>query len=214
MLNWRDPKNPKAGGAERVTLAFLSALAERGHVVFWFANAFDGAAATETMDGLSIVRGGGIGTSILAARKWYSRQKPFDLVIDQHHGIPWLAPWWCRTRCIAYIHEVLGPIWDAFYPWPVSTIGRWQEHAGHWLYRNIPFWTVSQSTKTSLSARGVRDITVIPNGTNCRALNELESKPLEAPLRLVTVSRLAPNKRIDHAIRVIQSLRERAIPAT
>ena len=41
-----------------------------------------------------------------------------DLVIDQHHGIPWYAPWWCGTNCIAYIHEVLGPIWDAFYPWP------------------------------------------------------------------------------------------------
>ena len=38
MLNWRDPKNPLAGGAERVTLAYLKALAERGHEVYWFAN--------------------------------------------------------------------------------------------------------------------------------------------------------------------------------
>ena len=33
MLNWRDPKNPLAGGAERVTLAYLSALVQRGHEV-------------------------------------------------------------------------------------------------------------------------------------------------------------------------------------
>jgi len=26
MLNWRDPSNPKAGGAERVTEAYLAAL--------------------------------------------------------------------------------------------------------------------------------------------------------------------------------------------
>ena len=26
MLNWRDPENPLAGGAERVTLAYLAAL--------------------------------------------------------------------------------------------------------------------------------------------------------------------------------------------
>src|SRR3954454_23478902 len=31
MLNWRDPKNPISGGAERVTLAHLAALVERGH---------------------------------------------------------------------------------------------------------------------------------------------------------------------------------------
>ena len=40
MLNWRDPRNPLAGGAERVTLGYLKALVERGHEVFWFANAF------------------------------------------------------------------------------------------------------------------------------------------------------------------------------
>ena len=44
MLNWRDPKNPLAGGAERVTEGYLAALRERGHEVFWFANAFPGAA--------------------------------------------------------------------------------------------------------------------------------------------------------------------------
>ena len=31
MLNWRDPRNPKPGGAEQVSRAYLGALAERGH---------------------------------------------------------------------------------------------------------------------------------------------------------------------------------------
>jgi len=51
-----------------------------------------------------------------------SHPEAFDLVIDQHHGIPWFAPWWSRTNSIAYIHEVLGPIWSAFYSWPLSTL--------------------------------------------------------------------------------------------
>src|SRR5512144_128085 len=122
MLNWRDPMNPMAGGAERVTQGYLGALAERGHDVWWFANDFPGASPTDTVQGIKIVRGGGKGTSVLKAKQWYRRQKPFDLVIDQHHGIPWFAPWWCRTRCVAYIHEVLGPIWEAFYSWPLSTL--------------------------------------------------------------------------------------------
>ena len=45
MLNWRDPRNPKSGGAERVSQAYLGALLERGHEVWWFANDFPGGAA-------------------------------------------------------------------------------------------------------------------------------------------------------------------------
>src|SRR5262249_25101281 len=120
MLNWRDPRNPMSGGAERVSQAYLAELVRRGHQVSWFANHFEYAPGQEVIDGISIARGGGKGTSVLKAIKCYRQQPRFDLVIDQHHGIPWFAPWWCKTNCIAYIHEVLGPIWRAFYPWPLS----------------------------------------------------------------------------------------------
>ena len=213
MLNWRDPRNPLAGGAERVTLGYLAALARRGHEVYWFTNQFEGAATEDTIEGVRIVRGGGVGTSIWHARQWYRRQKDFDLVIDQHHGIPWYAPWWCRTRCVAFIHEVLGPIWDAFHSWPLSVLGRWQERWTHRLYRRVPFWTACQATRDILRQHGVRDITVIPYGVHTLALPELDAKPLATPLRLVVVSRLAPNKRVDHAIRAVQCLRERGVEA-
>jgi len=209
MLNWRDPKNPVAGGAERVSLAYLTALVQRGNEVFWFANDFDSAQAEEAIGGITLVRGGGKGTSVLRVIKWYRRQKSFDLVIDQHHGIPWYAPWWCKTNCVAYIHEVLGPIWNSFYPWPLSALGRWQERWTHWLYRDVPFWTPSDSTRKVLQSHGVRNVTVISNGCDTTPLAELEPKPLQTPLRLVVVSRLAPNKRVDHAIRAVKLLLEK-----
>src|SRR5208283_4326380 len=183
MLNWRDPKNPAAGGAERVSLAYLSALVQRGHEVHWFANDFENAPRQEMVEGITVVRGGGKGTSIMEAIKWYRRQKPYDLVIDQHHGIPWYAPWWCQTNCVAYIHEVLGPIWDAFYRWPWNTIGRCQERWTHRLYRHVPFWTPSESTKKDLQKNGVRNVTVISNGTDTVPLERLEEKRLTKTLR-------------------------------
>src|ERR1700743_3129167 len=213
MLNWRDPKNPISGGAERVTLAHLLALAERGHEVVWFTYDFPRGAREEMFKGIKIVRGGGKGSSIFKAIAWYRRQEKFDLVMDQHHGLPWFAPWWCRTNCVAYIHEVLGPIWTAFYPWPLSAIGRWQERWTHWLYRNVPFWTPSESTKKDLQAHGVRSVTVIPNGSDTTPLALLENKPLQSPLRLICVSRIAPNKRVDHAIRAMKILTERNVAA-
>jgi len=213
MLNWRDPKNPLAGGAERVTHAYLVALAKRGHEVFWFANSFPNCAREETLDSVHIVRGGGQGTSIIKAIQWYRTQPPFDLVVDQHHGIPWYAPWWCRTQSVAYIHEVLGPIWSSFYPWPLSTVGRWQERWTQWCYRKTPFWTGCLSTRDCLLAHGVRSIQIIPYGVHTLALTTLPEKPLNLPLRLVVVSRLAPNKRIDHAVRTVSCLKQRGINA-
>ena len=213
MLNWRDPKNPLSGGAERVTQAYLAALVKRGHEVFWYANAFPNCVPEETIDGIRIVRGGGMGSSVVKAIRWYRRQPRFDLVMDQHHGIPWYAPWWCRTNCVAYIHEVLGPIWSAFYPWPVSVIGRWQERWTHWFYRKVPFWTASDCTREILMKRGVRSVKIIRYGVNTVALPSLPEKRLVSPLRLAVVSRLAPNKRIDHAVRTVRCLADRDIEA-
>jgi glycosyltransferase involved in cell wall biosynthesis len=214
MLNWRDPENPLSGGAERVTRGYLRALVERGHEVFWFANAFDGCAPTTSIDGIKIVRGGGKGTSILEARRWYRQQARFDLVIDQHHGLPWYAPWWCGTNCVAYIHEVLGPIWDAFYKFPWNVIGKTQERWTHWLYRNVQFWTACESTRDDLMRSGVKKVQIIRYGVNTVAIPELELKRFTPPLRLAMVSRLAPNKRIDHGIRAVAALRGMGVAST
>jgi glycosyltransferase involved in cell wall biosynthesis len=211
MLNWRDPKNPKAGGAERVTLAYWAALGQRGHEVYWYANEFPGCLPEEVIQGVRIVRGGGSGRSVLKVIRWYRRQKPFNLVVDQHHGIPWFVPWWAGTNCLSYVHEVLGPIWNSFYPWPLSRFGQWQERAVHWLYHRTPFWVGSESTQRALQRRGVRNVTVIHYGIEQRVLDVLEPKPLSTPLRLIAVSRLAPNKRIDHAILATGILATRGI---
>ncbi len=206
MLNWRDPKNPLSGGAERVSYGYLRELSNRGHSVYWFANDFPGAKREETIDGIQVVRGGGKGSSVREAIRWHARNKPFDLIIDQHHGIPWFAPWWSGTNCVAYIHEVLGPIWKSFYRWPLNVVGRWQERRTIWLYRRVPFWTPSDSTKKILQQYGVRQVNVFPNGTDATPLDQLEEKPLTKPLRLVTVCRLAPNKRVDHALDAVKIL--------
>ncbi len=213
MLSWRDPRNPLAGGAERVSMAFMRGLVQRGHEVDWFTFAFPDGPRDDVIDGVRIRREGGVGTAIAAAIRWVRRQPRYDLVIDQHHGIPWYAPWWCRTHCLAYIHEVLGPIWGSFYRTPIRQIGQAQERWTHRLYRNTPFWVPSDSTRRALQRHGVREVHVLPNGVDVEPLPRLDPKPLARPIRLIAVSRLAPNKRVDHAIRAVAVLRSRAVPA-
>jgi glycosyltransferase involved in cell wall biosynthesis len=57
----------------------------------------------------------------------------------------------------------------------------------------------------------VREVKVIPNGTDTTPLPELKPKRLEKPLCLIAVSRLAPNKRVDHAIQLTRLLRQQGI---
>lgn len=220
MLNWRDPRNPRAGGAERVSVRFLQALQERGHEVDWFAFGFPGAPEEEVCEGLRVRRGGGVGSAIVAARRWVRSQPPYDLVVDQHHGVPWMAPWWSGTRCLAFIHEVLGPVWGTFYRWPVNHLGPWQERLVLRMYRGVPFWVPSESTRKALMGLGVRRVRVLRNGVDVEPLAALEDKAgvgvgVEGGrVRLLVVSRLAPNKRVDHAIEVVKELQRRGVGAT
>lgn len=218
MLNWRDPENPKTGGAERVTLGYLAALAKRGHEVYWFAQEFENAKKESEIEGVRIVRGGtNIFNRLIKVITWYKKQPHFDLVIDQHHGVPWYAPWWCKTHCISYIHEVLGSIWQTFYKGiraPEGYFGKLQEKFTlGTLYRNVPFWTACGSTAQTLERYGVKKIKRIPYGVDTLPLEILPQKTLKQDevLRLVVVSRLAPNKRIDHAVRTFHEILKRGI---
>ena len=189
MLNWRDPRNPISGGAERVSLAYLKELARRGHEVCWFANDFPGAAREENFAGIKIVRGGGKGTSVFKARHWYRSQKKFDLVIDQHHGIAVVRALvvpnqLCRLHPrssrpdLEFILSVAGQragpgagALDALVLPATCRSGRRRNPPGRLLQQH-----------------GVREIHVFPNGTDAAPLAEMEPKPLDSPLRLVAVS--------------------------
>ena len=64
-----------------------------------------------------------------------------------------------------------------------------------------------------LHRHGVREVKVFPNGTDATPLAELEGKPLRQPVRLIAVSRLAPNKRVDHAIQAASLLLQKGVEA-
>src|ERR1035437_3814135 len=111
ILNWRDPKNPKSGGAEIVTLEHAKAWIAGGNAVTWFTSEFKGSKREETVEGVKIVRRGNILTVFLYAPIFYLflKQK-FDLVVDEIHGIPFFTPLYVGKPKIAFIHEVAGEI--------------------------------------------------------------------------------------------------------
>lgn len=202
ILNWRDPRNPKSGGAEIVTLEHSRAWVRNGNNVTWFSSRFKGSKEKEQNDGINIVRHGNSITVFFYACLFYlfSGQK-FDLVVDEIHGLPFFTPLYVRKPKIAFIHEVAREIWDYMYPFPINKIGKMLEPIVLFPYRNTKFMTVSDSTKNALVEIGIKGdkISVVNNGIREKPLSILPSK--EKIPTFIFVSRVVKMKGIEEVVR-------------
>jgi glycosyltransferase involved in cell wall biosynthesis len=174
LLSWRDIKHPHSGGAEINNFEQAKVWISKGHTVTVFSSMFPNAKSTEVIDGINVIRKGsqvlGVHYNFLL---WYllSNHLKFDIVIDQFHGIPFFTPLFVRVKKIAYIHEVAKEVWLMNpWKWPLNKIvgilGKYIEPLIFVLYKNIPFMTVSNSTKEDLISVGIpaKNITVILSG--------------------------------------------------
>ncbi|OGH04400.1 MAG: hypothetical protein A2W22_05095 [Candidatus Levybacteria bacterium RBG_16_35_11] len=73
IYNWRDIKNPAAGGAEVVTHEISKRLVLKGHKISLFTSGFKGCKEKETIDGVEIIRSGGRFTVYLKAPQYYKK---------------------------------------------------------------------------------------------------------------------------------------------
>jgi glycosyltransferase involved in cell wall biosynthesis len=209
ILNWRDPKNPKSGGAEIVTLEHAKAWIKAGHKVTWFTSKFKNSKTEETIDGIRIIRGGNFITVYLLAPIFYLFTKnKFDLVIDEIHGLPFFTPLYVRKPKVVLIHEVAGAIWDYMYPFPINVIGKFIEPLYFKLYSGIKFWTDADSTVDDLVKYGI-------NRNNCTAINcpiEHESLNIvpdkEKVPTFIFVSRVVKMKGVEDVIKAFSEIQK------
>lgn len=202
ILNWRDTKNPRSGGAEIVTLNHAKEWVRKGYNVTWFTSSFKNAKNQEKINGVNIVRRGNFLTVFLFAPFFYFfGGVKFDLVVDEIHGIPFFTPLYVRKPKVAFIHEVADEIWDYMYPFPLNKIGKFLERLIFVFYTNIKFMTASNSTKEVLEKLGIKkkNITVIISGLSDKPVNKLPKKE-EFPT-FIFVSRVVKMKGIEEVVR-------------
>jgi glycosyltransferase involved in cell wall biosynthesis len=209
VLNWRDLRSPAAGGAELVTHEVASRLVERGHEVTLFTSRPEGAAGRERIDGVEVVRRGSELTTRLRA-PGFARRRSWDLVVEEINTLPYFAPLWSRWPTLLLIHQLAREVWFYESKAPLSQIGYALEPAYLQVYRRSPKVTISRSTRDNLLGAGLGGpVHVIPVAVSTPALAKLPDK---APSpRLISVSRLVPSKRPEHAVRSLAALR-RGVP--
>lgn len=209
IFSWRGPGHPNAGGAEESTHQHAKAWVRDGHSVTLFTSRFKGAKVKDLIDGVSIIRYGNqvLGTH-MSAFFWYlfKKNKKFDLVIDQFHGIPFFTPLYVRTKKMGFIHELTKEVWMLNQlPLPfnllVAFIGKFIEPFIFKLYAKVPFMTVSDSTRDELVEWGIKnkDIYVIHNGVNLSSIAERINK--EKKKTLIFLGTLSKDKGVEDALK-------------
>ena len=211
ILNWRCPTNPRAGGAELLTLRIAERLVRWGHQVTWFASTYPGAPAQDEIKGVRIMRAGGQATVHLHACAWYRRHGAgqFDAVADEINTIPFYAHRYARCCTVAFVMQLAREVWWYEAPLLLALLGYALEPLYLRPYRQSPIVTISQSSADSLRALGLRGpVTVIPMATDFEAEPVLPPLADKEPQRtLVSLGRVVPSKRVSHAIRALAQVR-------
>lgn len=156
ILNWRDIRHPKSGGAEVVTLEHAKGWIGAGHSVTWLTAGYQGAKHEERYHGIKIIRRTGSLTIYLYVPLFLLLYRnTYDLVVDEVHGFPFFSPLFTRKPVIVFIHEIAGEIWDYMFSFPKNIIGKLLERWYFRLYRHCLFWTDAPSTVDELVAHGI-----------------------------------------------------------
>ena len=208
-FNWRDLKNPDAGGAEVFTYEVMTRLAKMGHEITLFCPLFPNAASNEKIDGIEVIRRGGVFTVYLKAKQFYKRNKDrYDLIIDEINGKPFLSPKIVGDKPVLVLfHQLIHEIWFYETHFPLNWLC-YHYLEKKWLsaYRNTPAVTVSASSQQDLEKQGFNKASIVTVGVNTKPLRKVEQKEFEPTI--VFLGRLKRHKNPDHALRAFALIKK------
>jgi glycosyltransferase involved in cell wall biosynthesis len=215
ILNWRDLRHPKAGGAEVLTHEHARRLVARGHEVTLISGAAAGIPSDEVIDGVHVVRRGGAVTTRWHAVRWYREQRRrgrrFDVVVEEINTLPYFAGRFASAPAVLWMHQLAREVWWYEAPKLLAPIGYLLESFYLRLSRNCPALVLSDSTRGDLLALGFAPdrVVVVPPGIG----SEPPATATTEPGLLVYVGRLAPSKRVPDLIRMLALVHERGVDA-
>jgi glycosyltransferase involved in cell wall biosynthesis len=216
ILNWRDLRHPRSGGAEVLTHGHARRLVERGHRVTMFVGRVDGAPHEELVDGVRVIRRGGPVTTRAHALRWHRREArrhaAFDVVVEEVNTLPYLLGRLARRPSLLWIHQLAREVWWHEAPRALAPLGYALERSYLRLYRSAPAVVLSESTRSDLLDLGFRKeaVSVVPP-----AIELPTSQPDVEKDRglLVYVGRVAPSKRVGHLVRALAAVRAAGVDA-
>jgi glycosyltransferase involved in cell wall biosynthesis len=213
VLNFREPQQAVAGGAEEYAWQVSRHLVAQGATVHFLTAREPGQARAESRDGIELRRMGNRFLVYLLVPLWLLfRRRRFDVVIDSMNGIPFFSPLVVRrrTRVVCLVHHVHDRQFHAFFPSWLARVGCFIEGpVARLLYRRCTTITVSESSREDLRERlrWLAPIQVIPNGSP--AVRPLVQREVPGDPAIVYLGRLVGHKRVEQVVEVAAELADR-----
>ena len=210
VLNWRDPWHPEGGGSELYVAEVTTRLAAAGVPVTVFTARYPGSRAEEVRDGVRYRRRGGhlsvyLWAFLLLATGRLGRP---EAVLEVQNGMPFLARLATHARVVVLVHHVHREQWPVVGP-ILARIGWFLEsRVAVRVNRGTPYVAVSDTTRRELVDLGVApaDVSIAYNGLPAMPARVSQTRTAEPSL--VVLSRLVPHKQVEHALRLVDALRD------
>ncbi len=210
VINWRDIKNPEAGGAEIHIDELLKRKPAEWNVDFVSAT-FKDAPEKETINGYNVIR---IPNNQIFnytfKRRWEKEFKKngYDLVIDDISKIPLATPQYIKDIPLCALHHhVHGLSLFKELPPHLASYVYYSEKLYLQAYRHTPIISVSESGKKELlSLNAYKNISVINNGIDITAFKHVSGINKTPQPTLVYLGRLKKYKRVDHVIKAYKTV--------
>ena len=158
VVNWQDRENPQAGGAEIHLHEIFGRIASQGHEVSLVCGGWPGCPPRAVLDGIEVIRVGTRNTFRLLARRGYREhfaRRRIDVLVEDINKMPLHTPRWGPVPVVAVVPHLFGSTVFQELPIPVATAVWLAERPIPWVYRDVPFEAISESTADDLVARGI-----------------------------------------------------------
>jgi glycosyltransferase involved in cell wall biosynthesis len=210
VINWRDIKNPEAGGAEVHIDEILKRKPPNWQVDFVSAS-YPGAPKAEVINGYNVIRIPNNSIFNFTFRTFWKKDLSrcgYDLVIDDISKIPLVTPAYIKeTPILAIDHHIHGMSLFTQLFFPMALYVFLMERFLLRAYKNTPVVAVSESTRDELVRRyGFRKIKVSHNGIDLKDLNQAYKKGAVKKPVILYFGRLKKYKRVEHIILAFREL--------
>jgi glycosyltransferase involved in cell wall biosynthesis len=207
LVNWQDPENPHAGGAELHLFEIFKRLAARGHRIRLVCSGWPGGPPEATIDGISICRVASRNGFALAGRgavrRAVAEERP-DVVVEDINKLPLFLAGLTDLPLCAMVPHLFGETAFQEASWPAAAVVWLAERPLARAYRRAGFHAISESTRDDLVARGVpaERVRVIHPGVDSVRFTPDAAARSPSPAFLY-VGRLKRYKGVDTALRAL-----------
>lgn len=187
FLTSRDWMDSSACGGDLCSTDYARCLAAKGHQVTLLVAWYPGSAKEEVVEGVRIVRPGGLFLLALSALAYYARHRnEFDVVYEEGMAsvrLPFLAPLYVRKPLVTMWYQVNAPIFAEQYPPPFAWLLTGAERLLLALHRRCRMLTLSRERMQEVIATGFRreQVEVVPPpmlDSRPRAVSDRNREPL------------------------------------